>query len=240
MRAPRRCRAAAGTYSRGSAPGRPRIAGDADPSHPRVRARPLRYGDPRRGGAGIAGPRLHDREPAARPRPARTGRRSSRACASSRRGSPGWRHAQIQSALRPTSPGRSRRSFVVAADGAQSVGRAPRSGSARGVADYGQHAIIAHVDTTRFHDYTAYERFTDTGPDRDPADRRGPLGRGLDSRNEDARGALALDDGAFLAGLAAGLWAPARALHPRRAPPVLPAGADHGRTPRGAARRSDR
>jgi 2-octaprenyl-6-methoxyphenol hydroxylase len=53
--------------------------------------------------------------------------------------------------------------LVVAADGAQSKVR-----SAIGIdataSEYGQHAVIAHVDTERFHDYTAYERFTPGGP----------------------------------------------------------------------------
>jgi 2-octaprenyl-6-methoxyphenol hydroxylase len=53
--------------------------------------------------------------------------------------------------------------LLVAADGAQSAVRSAL-GIGASVAEYGQHAVIAHVDTTRFHDYTAYERFTDTGP----------------------------------------------------------------------------
>jgi 2-octaprenyl-6-methoxyphenol hydroxylase len=53
--------------------------------------------------------------------------------------------------------------LLVAADGAQSAVRAAL-GIEASVADYGQHAIIAHVDTTRFHDFTAYERFTPDGP----------------------------------------------------------------------------
>ncbi len=53
--------------------------------------------------------------------------------------------------------------LVVAADGAQSAVR-KALGIGAGVSDYGQHAIVAHVDTTRFHDYTAYERFTPSGP----------------------------------------------------------------------------
>lgn len=53
--------------------------------------------------------------------------------------------------------------LLVAADGAQSAVRSAL-GIGATVADYGQHAVIAHVDTTRFHDYTAFERFTKTGP----------------------------------------------------------------------------
>lgn len=53
--------------------------------------------------------------------------------------------------------------LVVAADGAQSQVRSAL-GIDASVSEYGQHAVIAHVDTERFHDYTAYERFTPTGP----------------------------------------------------------------------------
>jgi len=53
--------------------------------------------------------------------------------------------------------------LVVAADGAQSQVRSALGIDAT-VSEYGQHAVIAHVDTERFHDYTAYERFTPAGP----------------------------------------------------------------------------
>ncbi len=53
--------------------------------------------------------------------------------------------------------------LVVAADGAQSQVRSAIGIDAT-VSEYGQHADIAHVDTERFHDYTANERFTPTGP----------------------------------------------------------------------------
>ena len=53
--------------------------------------------------------------------------------------------------------------LVVAADGAQSKVRSAIGIDAT-VSEYGQHAVIAHLDTERFHDYTAYERFTATGP----------------------------------------------------------------------------
>jgi len=53
--------------------------------------------------------------------------------------------------------------LLVAADGAQSAVRSAL-GIGASTADYGQHAVIAHVDTTRFHDNTAFERFTETGP----------------------------------------------------------------------------
>ena len=71
------------------------------------------------------------------------------------------------------------------------------------VSDYGQHAVIAHVDTARFHDYTAYERFTPDGPIAVL-----PIGEGRSAivwtlAPEAARRALALDDAAFLAELQA-------------------------------------
>jgi 2-octaprenyl-6-methoxyphenol hydroxylase len=53
--------------------------------------------------------------------------------------------------------------LLVAADGAQSAVR-PALGIGASVSEYGQHAVIAHIDTTKFHDYTAFERFTETGP----------------------------------------------------------------------------
>ncbi len=53
--------------------------------------------------------------------------------------------------------------LVVAADGARSQLRSAIGIDAT-VSEYGQHAVIAHLDTERFHDYTAYERFTPTGP----------------------------------------------------------------------------
>jgi 2-octaprenyl-6-methoxyphenol hydroxylase len=53
--------------------------------------------------------------------------------------------------------------LVVAADGSQSTVRTAL-GIAASVSEYGQQAVIAHVDTARFHGYTAYERFTPDGP----------------------------------------------------------------------------
>ncbi len=90
--------------------------------------------------------------------------------------------------------------LVVAADGAQSAVRGAL-GIGGQVSDYGQHAIIAHVDTGRFHDYTAYERFTPTGPIA-----LLPISEGRSAvvwtlAPESARRALALDDRGFLAGL---------------------------------------
>jgi 2-octaprenyl-6-methoxyphenol hydroxylase len=90
--------------------------------------------------------------------------------------------------------------LVVAADGAQSAVRAALGIEAT-VTDYRQHAVIAHVDTTRFHDYAAFERFTPTGPLAVL-----PIGEGRSAvvwtlAPEAARRALALDDASFLAEL---------------------------------------
>jgi 2-octaprenyl-6-methoxyphenol hydroxylase len=87
--------------------------------------------------------------------------------------------------------------LVVAADGAQSAVRTALGVGAH-VADYGQHAIIAHLDTARFHDYTAWERFTPAGPLAVL-----PLAEGRSAvvwtlAPDAARRALALDDAAFL------------------------------------------
>ncbi|HEU5467963.1 MAG TPA: FAD-dependent monooxygenase, partial [Steroidobacteraceae bacterium] len=92
--------------------------------------------------------------------------------------------------------------LVVAADGAQSAARA-LLGIGASVSDYGQHAIVAHVDATRFHDYTAYERFTSDGPIAAL-----PIGEGRSAvvwthEPVAARRALALDDRAFIAELQA-------------------------------------
>lgn len=53
--------------------------------------------------------------------------------------------------------------LVVAADGARSAVRAAFGIDAT-VWDYGQHAIIANVVPEKFHDFVAYERFTEDGP----------------------------------------------------------------------------
>ncbi len=92
--------------------------------------------------------------------------------------------------------------LVVAADGAQSAVRAAL-GVGASVSDYGQHAVIAHVDTARFHGYTAFERFTPQGPVAVL-----PIGEGRSAivwtlAPEAARRALALDDRAFIAELQA-------------------------------------
>ncbi len=90
--------------------------------------------------------------------------------------------------------------LLVAADGAQSAVRAAL-GIAASVSEYGQHAVIAHVDTGRFHDYTAYERFTEQGPIAIL-----PIGEGRSAviwtlAPEAAQRALGLDDALFIAEL---------------------------------------
>jgi 2-octaprenyl-6-methoxyphenol hydroxylase len=92
--------------------------------------------------------------------------------------------------------------LVVAADGAQSAVRAALGVGAR-VDDYGQHAVIAHLDTARFHDYMAYERFTPAGPLAVL-----PIGGGRSSvvwtlEPGAAKRALLLDDATFLSELQA-------------------------------------
>jgi 2-octaprenyl-6-methoxyphenol hydroxylase len=92
--------------------------------------------------------------------------------------------------------------LVVAADGAQSAVRTALGVGAH-VSDYGQHAIVAHLDTSRFHEYTAYERFTPAGPLAVL-----PIGEGRSAvvwplPPEAARHALALDDADFLGELQA-------------------------------------
>jgi 2-octaprenyl-6-methoxyphenol hydroxylase len=92
--------------------------------------------------------------------------------------------------------------LVIGADGAQSAVRAAL-GIGAVVSDYDQHAVIAHVDTTRFHDHTAYERFTSEGPIAVL-----PIGEGRSAvvwtlAPAAARRALAIDDADFLAELQA-------------------------------------
>ncbi len=90
--------------------------------------------------------------------------------------------------------------LVVAADGAQSVVRTAL-GIPAIVSDYGQHAIVAHVDTSRFHEHTAYERFTPTGPIAVLPIAEGRSAVVWTLAPADARRALALDDGAFISEL---------------------------------------
>jgi len=90
--------------------------------------------------------------------------------------------------------------LVVAADGSQSAVRTAL-GIDASVSDYGQHAIIAHVDTGRFHEYTAYERFTPTGPIAVLPIAEGRSAVVWTLAPEAAKRALALDDAAFIAEL---------------------------------------
>jgi 2-octaprenyl-6-methoxyphenol hydroxylase len=53
--------------------------------------------------------------------------------------------------------------LVVAADGARSIAR-ESAGIAASNWDYEQTALVTNVVTQRFHDYVAYERFTESGP----------------------------------------------------------------------------
>jgi 2-octaprenyl-6-methoxyphenol hydroxylase len=90
--------------------------------------------------------------------------------------------------------------LVVAADGAQSAVRRAL-GIEAASSDYRQHAVIAHIDTGRFHDYTAYERFTPEGPIAVL-----PIGEGRSAvvwtlPPEAARRALEIDDATFIAEL---------------------------------------
>ena len=90
--------------------------------------------------------------------------------------------------------------LLVAADGSQSSVRAAL-GVEASVSEYGQHAVIAHVDTGRFHDHTAYERFTPSGPIAVL-----PIAEGRSAviwtlAPEAAARALALDDATFIAEL---------------------------------------
>ena len=90
--------------------------------------------------------------------------------------------------------------LVVAADGAQSAVRTAL-GIDASVSDYGQHAIIAHVDTALFHEYTAFERFTPDGPLAVLPIVEGRSAIVWTLAPESARRVLALGDGAFLAEL---------------------------------------
>jgi 2-octaprenyl-6-methoxyphenol hydroxylase len=90
--------------------------------------------------------------------------------------------------------------LVVAADGAQSIVRRAANVDAERW-DYGQTAIVTNVATERFHEYTAYERFTSTGPIAflPMADGRCVVVWTLEPAV--AAETLALDDAGFLAGL---------------------------------------
>ena len=90
--------------------------------------------------------------------------------------------------------------LVVAADGAQSPVRAAL-GIGASVSDYGQVAIVAHVDPGRFHDYTAYERFTPAGPVAVLPIVDGRVAVVWSLAPDSARRMLTLDDDSFIAEL---------------------------------------
>lgn len=90
--------------------------------------------------------------------------------------------------------------LVVAADGAQSAVRRAL-GIESTVSDYHQQAVIAHLDTERFHDHTAYERFTPQGPIAILPIAEGRSAVVWTLAPEAARRALGLDDAAFIAEL---------------------------------------
>lgn len=90
--------------------------------------------------------------------------------------------------------------LVVAADGAGSRVRSAFDIGAS-VSPYGQHAVIAHVETGRFHEYTAYERFTPTGPVAVLPIAEGRCAVVWTLAPDAARRVLALDDATFIAEL---------------------------------------
>jgi 2-octaprenyl-6-methoxyphenol hydroxylase len=88
--------------------------------------------------------------------------------------------------------------LVVAADGIQSVVRR-QSGIGADRIDYEQSAITAVAVTQRFHDYVAYERFTESGPIAILPLTDGRCGIVWTARPAEVERLLALDDEAFLA-----------------------------------------
>lgn len=90
--------------------------------------------------------------------------------------------------------------LVVAADGAKSAVR-EQAGIAAEHWEYSQSAIISTMTTQRFHDHTAYERFTPDGPIAVLPLADGRCGLVWTRRPEDVARLLALPDEAFLAEL---------------------------------------
>lgn len=99
-----------------------------------------------------------------------------------------------------------RATLVVIADGADSVLR-QRLGIETEQRAYAQHALIANVSTEHFHDFVAFERFTDEGPLAllPMADSEGQHRCALVWTNpaEQAEALMAMQDEAFLASLQA-------------------------------------
>ncbi len=168
-----------------------------------------------------------------------SGSPASRASACARRASPGSRPGADAVRLSTDAGETVEARLLVAADGAQSAVRSAL-GIGASIAEYGQHAVIAHVDTTRFHDNTAFERFTETGPLAVLPIVEGRSAIVWTLAPEAARRALALDDARVPRRIAAGLRVAPRPLHPRRPPPGLSARADAGRAAHRAARRRAR
>jgi 2-octaprenyl-6-methoxyphenol hydroxylase len=90
--------------------------------------------------------------------------------------------------------------LVVAADGARSTLR-EQAGIAAEHWEYSQTAIISTMSTQRFHDHTAYERFTPDGPIAVLPLADGRCGLVWTRRPQDAARLLALPDEEFLAQL---------------------------------------
>lgn len=90
--------------------------------------------------------------------------------------------------------------LVVAADGARSTLR-EQAGIAAEHWEYSQTAIISTMSTQRFHDHTAYERFTPDGPIAVLPLADGRCGLVWTRRPQDAARLLALPDEEFLAEL---------------------------------------
>lgn len=111
---------------------------------------------------------------------------------------PGARTLRVERAGGDTVDLRAR--LVVAADGAKSAVR-EQAGIAAEHWEYSQTAIISTVTTQRFHDHTAYERFTPEGPIAVLPLADGRCGLVWTRRPEDAARLLALPDEAFLAEL---------------------------------------
>ncbi len=90
--------------------------------------------------------------------------------------------------------------LVVAADGARSRVREAFDIDAS-VWDYDQRAVITNIETERFHEHVAYERFTDSGPVAILPVAEGRCGVVWTLAPEAAERVLALDDAQFIAEL---------------------------------------
>lgn len=113
---------------------------------------------------------------------------------------PGWRTLRVERNGGESVDLRAR--LVVAADGARSTLR-EHAGIAAKHWDYSQTAIISTMTTQRFHDHTAYERFTPDGPIAVLPLADGRCGLVWTRRPEEAARLLELPDPEFLAELQA-------------------------------------